>query len=106
MVNEYTRNAKRRVSSEIPVAELAELVEQPAGGSFENQVVDRDRLWSLLAVLSPSERAAVVLRYYEDMSYSQAAEVLGCRASTVRANASKALARLRRSLEVSEEVSS
>jgi RNA polymerase sigma-70 factor (sigma-E family) len=105
MVNEYIRTAKRKVSSEIPVAEPAALADEPAGNSFEAQLVDRDRLWTLLNSLSPAERAAVVLRYYEDLSDSQAATLLGCRASTVRSNASKALARLRRLVDAGDEVS-
>ena len=106
MVNEFTRSAKRRSTSEVPVAEPSLLRADPAGGAFEGAVVDRDQLWSLLTTLAPSERAAVVLRYYEDLSDSQAAVLLGCRASTVRSNASKALARLRRALDVGQGVSS
>ncbi len=106
MVNEFTRNANRRSTSEVPVAEVSLLRADSDVVSFEGALVDRDRLWSLLTTLAPSERAAVVLRYYEDLSDSQAAALLGCRASTVRSNASKALARLRRALDVGEEVSS
>ena len=105
MVNEYTRNAKRRVSSEIPVADPVVLAGEPAGGSFEGHLVDRDRLWTLLGTLSPAERAAVVLRYYEDLSDTQAAVLLGCRASTVRSNTARALARLRRAVGAGEGVS-
>ena len=68
MVNEFTRNANRRSTSEVPVPEPFQLRADPAGGVFEGAAVDRDRLWSLLTTLAPSERAAVVLRYYEDLS--------------------------------------
>jgi RNA polymerase sigma-70 factor (sigma-E family) len=105
MVNEYTRTAKRRVSSEIPMEEPLALGAERAGPSFEAVVVDRDRLWVLLDALPPAERAAVVLRYYEDLSDTQAAEVLGCRPSTVRAHTSRALARLRKWVGVGEGVS-
>ena len=37
----------------------------------------------------------IVLRYYEDLSEQQIAEVLGCRPGTVKSQASAALATLR-----------
>jgi RNA polymerase sigma factor (sigma-70 family) len=104
MVNEYIRTAKRKAASEVLVAEPALLAGEPAGGSFEGELVDRERLWSLLGTLPAAQRAAVVLRYYEDLSDTQAAALLGCRASTVRSNTAKALARLRRVVDAGEGV--
>jgi RNA polymerase sigma-70 factor (sigma-E family) len=48
-----------------------------------------------LRTLPPRQRAAVVLRYFEDLSEADAAEVLGCTRGTVRAQASRGLAKLR-----------
>jgi RNA polymerase sigma-70 factor (sigma-E family) len=45
--------------------------------------------------LPARQRAAVVLRYFEDLSETDAAEVLGCTRGTVRAHTSRGLARLR-----------
>jgi len=59
------------------------------------QVDQRDELVRLLLRLPPGQRAAIVLRYWEDLSEAQAAEVLGCSASTVRSAASRGLRRLR-----------
>ena len=105
MVNEFTRSARRRSSSVLPVAELPESRLNPPSASIEGQLADRDHLWRLLDGLPRAERAVVVLRYYEDLSDSQAAVLLGCRPSTVRSNASKALARLRRQVGEREETS-
>jgi DNA-directed RNA polymerase specialized sigma24 family protein len=41
------------------------------------------------------QRAAIVLRYWEDLSDAEAADVLGCSASTVRSSVARGLHRLR-----------
>jgi RNA polymerase sigma-70 factor (sigma-E family) len=48
-----------------------------------------------IAKLPRRQRAVLVLRYYEDRSDAQIAELLGCAPSSVRAYASRALAALR-----------
>jgi len=59
------------------------------------QVEQRDELVRLLLRLPPAQRAAIVLRYWEDLSEAEAADVLGCSASTVRSATSRGLRRLR-----------
>jgi RNA polymerase sigma-70 factor (sigma-E family) len=59
------------------------------------QVEQRDELVRLLLRLPPGQRAAIVLRYWEDMNEAEAAEVLGCSASTVSSATSRGLRRLR-----------
>lgn len=48
-------------------------------------------------------RAMLVLRYYEDLSDSDIAQLLGCSAGTVRSNASRGLATLRRATVTGDE---
>ena len=48
-----------------------------------------------LAQLPPRQRAVLVLRYWEQLSESEAAEMLGCSLGTVKSSASRGLARLR-----------
>jgi RNA polymerase sigma-70 factor (sigma-E family) len=60
-----------------------------------NVLADRDDMSARLATLSRRHRAVLVLRYYEDLSDTEIAEVLNCAPGTVRAHASRAIARLR-----------
>lgn len=53
------------------------------------------RLWELVQTLPRRQRAVVVLRYYEELSEAETAEVMGCSVGTVKSQASRALAALR-----------
>ena len=64
-------------------------------GSPEDQIADRAQLWVALGALSARQRAALVLRYYEDLPDHQIAALLGCREASVRSLASRGLAVLR-----------
>jgi RNA polymerase sigma-70 factor (sigma-E family) len=57
-----------------------------------------------LVTLPPRQRAVVVLRYWEDLSIEETARALGCSEGTVKSQAAKGLAALRRVLEQPEEV--
>jgi RNA polymerase sigma-70 factor (sigma-E family) len=52
-------------------------------------------LWDLVRTLPRKARAVVVLRYYEEMSEAETAEVLGISVGTVKSQTSRALAALR-----------
>jgi RNA polymerase sigma-70 factor (sigma-E family) len=58
----------------------------------------RAELLDALARLTPRQRAVLVLRYFNDLTEAQTAEVLGCSPGTVKSNASRGLARLREAL--------
>jgi RNA polymerase sigma-70 factor (sigma-E family) len=60
-------------------------------------------LLSALRELPRRQRAVVALRYLEDLSEQQTAELLGISVGTVKSTASKALARLRVSEPVARE---
>ncbi|HXF56263.1 MAG TPA: SigE family RNA polymerase sigma factor [Actinomycetota bacterium] len=55
----------------------------------------REDLWEALLRLPARQRAALVLRFYEDLTEAQAAEVLECPVGTVKSLVSRGLARLR-----------
>lgn len=52
-------------------------------------------LWSYVQTLPPKQRAVIVLRYYEQLSETEIADVLGISVGTVKSQASRALAGLR-----------
>jgi RNA polymerase sigma-70 factor (sigma-E family) len=67
---------------------------------------DRDLALRVLRELTAKERAVIVLRYVEDLSEGQIAEILGVAPGTVKSTASRALKRLRGSTHVRSEASS
>jgi RNA polymerase sigma factor (sigma-70 family) len=52
-------------------------------------------VWAAVQTLPKKARAVVVLRYYEQLSEAESAEILGISVGTVMSQASRALAALR-----------
>lgn len=52
-------------------------------------------LWQLVQTLPRKQRAAVVLRYYEELTEAETADILGVSIGTVKSQTSRALASLR-----------
>ena len=73
---------------------LGTVVEVPAADS-STAVVERMALWTALAQLTLKQRAVLVLRFYEDLTEQQAADLLGVTVGTVKSQTHAALARLR-----------
>lgn len=93
MVTTATSWWRRRWRAEVPSADLPDRALDDAFG----QVDQRQALWSALAALPAKQRAALVLRFYEDLPDAEVGRVLGCSEQTVRSQCSRALAKLRQS---------
>jgi RNA polymerase sigma-70 factor (sigma-E family) len=84
----------RRHSELQPSGDLPEPADDPVGA-----LVERAELLDALAQLPRQQRAALALRYFNDLTEVQAASVLGCSQGSVKSSTSRGLARLRAALQ-------
>jgi RNA polymerase sigma-70 factor (sigma-E family) len=89
----FRRRAVERTYLERRTAELRE-------GHTDRDVAAYESMRTALLSLPPRQRAAIVLRYYEDLHESEIADVLRCRPATVRSLVARGLEALRRIPEV------
>ncbi|MBO9522774.1 MAG: SigE family RNA polymerase sigma factor [Nocardioidaceae bacterium] len=76
----------------------SDAVPEGASDATDVGVLDRSLLWPLVCALPVRQRAVIVLRYYEDLTEAQIADVLGCAPGTVKSQTSAAMKTLRRAL--------
>ncbi|WP_432478609.1 SigE family RNA polymerase sigma factor [Nocardioides sp. GXQ0305] len=68
--------------------------ETPVAG-HDHRVAESDSMWQALQALPARQRAAIVLRYYEDLTEAQTAEAMGCAVGTVKSQVAAGLGKLR-----------
>lgn len=93
VVNEYLRRRRLRSATELVTDVLPDVASAPP----DAMVAERDAMWRALGVLPGRQRAALVLRYYEDLPDRDIAAVLDCRQATVRSLIARGLHALRAS---------
>ncbi len=94
LVTTYTDWWRRKWTGEVPTESVPE--QREALDAIELADTRHD-VMAALAGLSRGQRAVVVLRYFEDLSEAQTADVLGCSIGTVKSQHSRAIAALRSS---------
>ncbi len=94
---DWRRSVLRRLKRTVRLTENTATVD-PAGPARVEAARDRRTLMDALARISPSQRAALLLRECEGMSFRDVAGVLGCKESTARVHHAKARERMRRLL--------
>jgi RNA polymerase sigma-70 factor (sigma-E family) len=92
IVNLHASGLRRLKAERSSLAREAALT-VPAANQDDH--VARDELWHAILDLPPRQRAAIVLRYYEDLSEWQSAEVLGCSVGALNQLVVRAMANLR-----------
>lgn len=74
------------------------LTDQFPETAHEDKHGDTELLGALRA-LPPRQRTVIALRYYEDLTESEVARIMGCSVGTVKSQAAKALTKLRGRVE-------
>jgi len=93
LLNVYLGGRRLKRPREILTGDLPEDPVLPA--NLETRIVVLDAL----ATLPPRARAVVVLRYWEDLSVDQVADMLGCSVGNVKSQSARALCKLRAVLD-------
>lgn len=92
MVNLFVSQRRLMKSRDICMWDVPDGI---AGTDVADRVALRRAVWELLASLPERQRAALVLRYYDDLPDAEIAAALDCRVATVRSMVSRALGALR-----------
>jgi len=86
-MDEWSESDAERGDETRPPEELSELQ------------VEREHVWAALGKLSPKLREAVVLRYFENLTYPEIGQILDCPMRTIQSRVRLAHKELRRLLE-------
>ena len=89
LVNSYLADRRRKRATEVLLGRLPDRSAAPAAPELRLVMLDA------LAALPSRSRAVVVLRYWEDLSIEQVADLLGCSAGNVKSQSARALDKLR-----------
>lgn len=96
------RRRRREVVADLGTLEPAGLGSDWSGGADDGSLEDlaaiRVDLARALDTLTPKQRAVVVLRYFDDRSVGETADILGVSEGTVKSQTSVALGNLRAAL--------
>jgi RNA polymerase sigma-70 factor (sigma-E family) len=91
MINAHLSWVRRLMNTE----QVLETFPDVGSGDPQTAHAENDEMRQALLRLSPRVRTAVVLRYFDDLSEAETAQLMGCSRSTVNNHVSKGLAALR-----------
>jgi RNA polymerase sigma-70 factor (sigma-E family) len=100
VINEHRGRFRKRRVAEEPRGDLAQALGGQQPGHYEPGPEERHALLDALSLLGPRQRAVVVLRYWLDLSEAETAAALNCSVGTVKSQASRALATLRKNAAI------
>ena len=90
-LNEWSENDAEQGEDERPPENLAELR------------AEREQVWSAIGKLSPKLREAVILRYFENLTFPEIGEIQSCPIKTVQSRVRLAHKELRKLLVISDQ---
>jgi RNA polymerase sigma-70 factor (sigma-E family) len=102
LVNEYRTAWRRPVRRAEQVVELVPDAPAPEPPEYDGI---REAVWGFVCSLPPKQRAVVVLRFYEQLTEAEIADLMGISLGTVKSQSSRALAALRARLPDHPELS-
>jgi RNA polymerase sigma-70 factor (sigma-E family) len=102
LVNEY-RTAWRRPARR--AEHLVEAVPDAPGPEPTSYDGSREAVWRFVCTLPPKQRTVLVLRFYEQLTEAEIAQLMGISVGTVKSQSSRALAALRARLADHPELS-
>ncbi len=94
LINTNISRRRRRRVAEVLTAVPADRAEAPP------QAMESAAVIQALMALPQRQRAAIVLRFWDDLPESAVAELMGCSIGTVRTHTARAMARLRTTAEL------
>jgi len=98
-LDEGKRRSQRRSELGAEATGLLEAHHDDAAVHILGRVETTTDLLGVVRELPPRQRAALVLRYFDDLSEAEVADVMGCSVGTVKSTTSRALGRLRQEVE-------
>ena len=102
LVNLALDEGRRRTRHRAELAPSTAEREDEAAVRVLGWVETNTDLTNALGALAPRQRVALVLRYFDDLSEAQVAELMGCSVGTVKSTTSRALERLRAIVDTKE----
>ena len=100
-IDNFFAHARQTLVTEVMARYRSDRVAAPGAGTprsdrpVDDSIADASTTFQLLEQLDPHERTAVVLRYFEHLSYDQIASTMGVTAGTAKAEVSTGLRRMR-----------
>lgn len=111
--HEYPEAWMRRTVLNLHISKLRrrrlEVLFRPRGSvesDFSPEATDRVVLAKALSTLSPRQRAALILRYYEGLTFDEVASVMECSPSTASKHVRRGLGKLRAIVDIGQETPS
>lgn len=102
LVNLVIAGSKRRSQRSLELTHDEQVLESLPDPESELEDSEEELLEALRG-LPPRQRAAIVLRYFGDLSEAQTADAMGCSIGTIKSLCSRGLGRMREMLETRSE---